>query len=132
VLRHERKGITKEVTLAGKPLRGWDIYSLPMTDTTKLPFGQVNCAGACFYRGEFHIDEPGDTFLDTSAFAKGFVWLNGGPLGRIWDIGPQGALFAPGPWLRAGENEVIVLDLEGHPGGKLAGLNQPNLTKSQN
>lgn len=127
VLRGERKGITKQVTLAGKPLLGWDIFPLPMTETSKLPFARTSCEGACFYRATFQVDAPADTFLDTSAFAKGQVWLNGRPLGRIWSIGPQKTLYVPGPWLRAGENEVVVFDLNGQPGRTLVGRDHPIL-----
>ena len=127
VLRGERKGITKQVTLAGKPLLGWDIYPLPMTETSKLPFARTPCDGACFYRATFHVDTPADTFLDTSAFTKGAVWLNGQPLGRIWSIGPQKALYIPGPWLRSGENEVVVFDLNGQSGQTLLGSDHPML-----
>jgi beta-galactosidase len=127
VLRGERKGITKQVTLAGKPLLGWDIYPLPMTEPAMLAFARTSCEGACFYRATFRVDAPGDTFLDTSAFAKGAVWLNGQPLGRIWNIGPQKTLYVPGPWLHAGENEVVVFDLSGQPGRTLVGRDQPIL-----
>jgi beta-galactosidase len=127
VLRGERKGITKQVNLAGKPLVGWDIYPLPMTEPAKLPFARTSCEGACFYRATFHVDAPADTFLDTSAFAKGAVWLNGRLLGRIWTIGPQKTLYVPSPWLRAGENEVVVFDLNGQPGRTLLGRDQPIL-----
>jgi beta-galactosidase len=127
VLRGERKGITKQVTLAGKPLVGWDIYSLPMTDIANLPFTQANCEGPCFYRGSFHVDTPSDTFLDTSKFTKGMLWLNGRALGRIWNIGPQRTLYAPGPSERAGENEIVVFDLAGTPGPTLLGRDRPIL-----
>jgi beta-galactosidase len=127
VLRQERKGITNRVSLEGEPLPGWDMYSLPMTQPEKLAFTRDACEGACFYRGVFHLDEPADTFLDTSAFSKGAVWLNGHALGRIWGIGPQETLYVPGPWLRKGENEVIVFDLIGEPGRTLAGRDQPVL-----
>jgi beta-galactosidase len=39
------------------------------------------------------------------------VWVNGHNLGRYWDIGPQTRLYCPASWLKAGQNEVIVLDL---------------------
>jgi beta-galactosidase len=120
-LRSERKGITRQVTLDGKLLLGWDIYPLPMAETSKLPFTRISCAGACCYRATFPVSAAADTFLDTSAFGKGAVWLNGLALGRIWNIGPQKALYVPGPWLRAGENEVVVFDLNGQPGRTLLG-----------
>jgi beta-galactosidase len=125
-LRQERKGITKQVTLADKPLLGWDIYALPMS-VAKLTFTRATCDGACFYRATFQVDTPADTFLDTSAFSKGSVFLNGQPLGRVWSIGPQKTLYVPGPWLHPGENEVIVFDLNGQSGRALVGRDQPIL-----
>ncbi len=126
-IRGERAGITKQVTLAGKPLTGWQIYSLPMLHPDQLPFRAADCTGACFYRGTLQVDRVGDTFLDTSTFTKGFVWVNGHPLGRIWSIGPQETLYLPGPWLRQGGNDVIVFDLEGEPGRTVAGKTAPDL-----
>ncbi len=126
-IRGERKGITKQVTLAGKQLTGWQIYPLPMSDPEKLVFHATDCKGACFYRGSLHVDHPGDTFLDTSNFVKGMVWLNGHALGRVWNIGPQKTLYVPGPWLHPGANEVIVFDLDGAPGRTAVGRTKPIL-----
>jgi beta-galactosidase len=126
-LRDERKGITRQVVLAGKPLTGWQIYSLPMKDPGKLGFADAACSGPCFYRGTFDIDRTGDTFLDTSKFTKGFVWVNGHELGRVWNIGPQKTLYLPGVWLRKGSNEVIVFDLEGLPDRSVEGKAAPIL-----
>lgn len=128
-LRGERKGITKQVTLAGEPLTGWEIFPLPMTDAAKLPFKKTKCHGPCFYRGTFLAEKQADTFLDTSVFAKGEVWLNGRALGRVWNIGPQKTLYVPGPWLRQGENQVVVFDLQGEPGHMLRGLDTPILDR---
>jgi beta-galactosidase len=126
-LRGERKGITREVKFSGKPLLGWDLYSLPMTETSKLPYTRTACEGACFYRATFSGGTPADTFLDTSAFGKGMVWLNGRALGRVWSIGPQKTLYVPSSWLHAGENEVVVFDLDGNPGRTLVGRDHPIL-----
>ena len=73
------------------------------------------------------MDQPGDTFLDTSNFVKGFVWVNGHALGRIWDVGPQKTLYLPGPWLRKGSNDVIVFDEEGAAGRTIDGKAAPIL-----
>jgi len=126
-IRGERKGITKQVTLNGKPLAGWQIYSLPMSAPEKLPFHAGDCVGPCFYRATLQVDHPGDTFLDTSSIAKGFVWVNGHALGRAWDIGPQKTLYLPGPWLHPGANQVIVFDLDGAPSLTVAGREKPVL-----
>ena len=126
-LRGERKGITNKVTLAGAPVVGWDIYPLPMLQPWDFHYSQAACEGACFYRGAFNIDVPGDTFLDTSAFAKGEVWVNGHALGRVWNIGPQKTLYVPGPWLHHGDNIVVVFDLNGESGRSLVGREKPIL-----
>ena len=53
--------------------------------------------------------------------------MNGRCLGRFWNIGPTQTMYCPGPWLRAGRNEVVVLDLLGPAQPTLAGLAQPIL-----
>jgi len=123
----ERAGITKQVTLAGKPLLGWQIYPLPMTDVDKMHFSTKACTGPCFYRGDFKLAATADTFLDTSDLTKGQLWLNGRALGRIWNVGPQQTLYAPGPWLKNGKNEVVVFDLDGKSGASVRGLESPVL-----
>jgi beta-galactosidase len=126
-IRGERQGITKQVTLNGKLLTGWQIYSLPMANPEKLNFHAADCTGPCFYRGTLQVDRPGDTFLDTSSIVKGFVWVNGHALGRAWNIGPQKTLYLPGPWLHPGANKIIVFDLDAAPGRTVAGRATPNL-----
>jgi beta-galactosidase len=127
VLRGERKGITREVQLAGKVLTGWEIYSLPLKDPDRFEFQAADCSGACLYRGTLHVEKVGDTFLDTRNFTKGFVWVNGHELGRVWNVGPQKTLYLPGAWLRQGSNDVIVFDLEGAPGRTIEGSASPVL-----
>ena len=123
----ERVGLLNGVTLAGHPVTGWESYTLPMLKPGWLAYSQKLCTGACFYRATFKVDHAADTFLDTSAFGKGEVWINGKPLGRFWHIGPQKALYLPGPWLKEGLNEVVVFDLEGKPGRQMQGLDHPVL-----
>jgi beta-galactosidase len=64
-----------------------------------------------FFKASLHIESPGDVYIDLSAWTKGYLWINGQLLGRYWNIGPQQRLFCPGPWLQAGDNELLVLDL---------------------
>ena len=123
----ERVGLLTGVTVSGQPLSGWDNVSLPLEAPSKLAYTSAPCFGACFYRASFNVTTLADTFLDTSAFTKGQVWVNGHNLGRVWNVGPQKALYLPGPWLRKGSNEVVVLDLQGQPGATLWGLDHPAL-----
>jgi beta-galactosidase len=126
-LRAERKGITESVAIDGHDLCGWEIYALPMNDPRNVHFGRQPVDGPAFYRATFQVSEPGDTFLDTRAVEKGAAWINGHALGRFWNIGPQQTLYVPGPWLRKGENEIIVFDLRSHSNRSLKGLSQPVL-----
>jgi beta-galactosidase len=41
------------------------------------------------------------------------AWINGFNLGRYWNVGPQTSLYPPGPLLRVGANELVILEL--HP-----------------
>jgi beta-galactosidase len=113
VLRGERTGITERVLWRNQPLSNWAIYPLPMQSTDDLDLSVGSCFGACFYRGHFTLTRTGDTFLDVRALGKGVAWINGHPLGRFWDIGPQQTLYVPGPWLNQGENEIVIFDLKG-------------------
>jgi len=137
-LLNERKGITGRSTFNGADLTDWETIPLPMNDFSRLQFAQrprnvdeiAPENGPTLYRAGFSLDKLGDTFLDTRAFSKGVVWVNGRPLGRIWNIGPQQTLYLPAPFLRIGENEVIVFDmLAPKPGTRptLRGLTEPIL-----
>ena len=115
-LRGERKGITHAVWLAGRELTNWDVFTLPMSSVPHPRFiaSAATTAGPAFYHGTFRLSRVADTFLDTRGWGKGTVWVNGHQLGRIWGIGPQRTLYLPSPWLRRGNNDVVVFDLE-HP-----------------
>ena len=123
----ERVGLLNGVTLAGHPLTGWDNFSLPLLAPGQLVYTTQPCTGPCFYQATFNIDHPADTFLDASQLGKGEVWINGQPLGRCWNLGPQKALYLPGPWLKPGPNTVVVFDLQGEPDRRLQGLDHPVL-----
>ena len=126
-LRQERKGITDTATIGGVDLSDWEIYPLPMTDAPSVRTTTTMSAGPAFYRGQFLVAAPSDTFLDMRGWDKGTVWVNGHPLGRFWSIGPQQTLYVPGPWLRRGANEVVVFDLGGSGARTLEGLTLPVL-----
>jgi beta-galactosidase len=123
---HDRKGLAGPV-LAAK----WRVYPLrldaPML--AGLTWKSAAGKGPAFWRGSFNLDKPADTFLDLRAWGKGVVWLNGHCLARYWNIGPTQTAYVPGPWLRAGSNEIIVLDLVGPSQPVLAGLEKPILNE---
>ncbi len=120
-LNAERTGLLAPPTLDGKAIQGWDSEPLPMLSPETLPYSQKPCTGPCFYRAQFTVAHPADTYLDTSRLTKGFVWVNGIPLGRFWSVGPQKTLYLPGPWLKTGANDIVVFDLDGKPGLSIQG-----------
>ncbi|WP_435130598.1 beta-galactosidase [Actinacidiphila sp. bgisy144] len=112
---HDRKGLLGEVRLDGEVLRGWTSRPLPLTpaDLERLEFAAAvgPVVGPAFHRGVFDVETPADTHLDLAGWTKGNAWVNGFPLGRFWSRGPQTTLYVPAPVLRAGANEVVVLEL---------------------
>ena len=83
------------------------------------------------FKGSFIVDKPSDTFLNFETWGKGLVYVNGYPLGRIWEIGPQQTLYTPGAWLKEGENEILVFDILGPRDVMTCGLTYPVLDKLQ-
>lgn len=79
------------------------------------------------YRATFNLKKTGDTFLRFDTWGKGLVYVNGYPMGRIWEIGPQQTLYMPGCWLKKGENEILVFDIIGPQQPVSEGLKQPIL-----
>ncbi|MBX7174207.1 MAG: beta-galactosidase [Pyrinomonadaceae bacterium] len=110
----DRKGIVGNVTLNSETLNTWQIFNLPLDNLKNLKFkkGSAKPNTPTFYRGFFQLQNLGDTYLDTTNWGKGFVWVNGHNLGRHWKIGPQQTLFVPSAWFKKGKNEVIVLDTD--------------------
>jgi beta-galactosidase len=129
---HDRKGLFGPVTLNdGKKsteVTDWQVVPLPLDDErllTGLRFSDARPDGPAFYRAIVTIEQPGDTFLDMRPWGKGFAWVNGHNLGRYWNIGPQQTMYVPGPWLKSGKNEIIILDLLGPEKPVIAALDKP-------
>ncbi len=127
-LRDDRKGITQSVSLAGRELKGWQVFCLPMNNVSSLRFSRGIADGPAFHRGIVELYHLGDTFLYTRNLGKGIAWVNGHNLGRFWNIGPQQTLYLPGAWLKIGRNEIIVFDLVSHSDAPtISGLTHPIL-----
>jgi beta-galactosidase len=73
------------------------------------------------------LSQVADTYLDMRKWGKGVVWVNGHNLGRYWSIGPQQTIYLPAEWLKKGDNEVVVLELEKTGQEELGGLGKPIL-----
>lgn len=120
----DRKGITDRVTLGGVTLMNWEVFTLPMDDgyLSKINYNDNDTASVPkFFKGFFKLNKTGDTFFDMSKWQKGVVWVNGHNLGRYWNVGPQQRLYCPAPWLKKGENEIIVFELHSKNGEDISG-----------
>ncbi|HEG43216.1 MAG TPA: beta-galactosidase [Phycisphaerales bacterium] len=133
IMNFDRKGIYGPVRLEvnGKKteLEDWKTFLLPLdaAHLSRCSFKEEKTGEPAFYQTEFTLDKIGDTFLDMSKWGKGVVWVNGHNLGRYWRIGPQQTLYLPGPWLKKGKNEIVVLELLGAEKTAIKGLAKPIL-----
>jgi hypothetical protein len=84
---------------------GWQQYSLGEAEenssaSSLLTWCRVHfdmpAAGAAPWRA--HIEANGN----------GFLYLNGQPLGRYWQVGPQHDFYMPECWLHAGDNVLTI------------------------
>ncbi len=111
----DHKGIVEDVRLGATPLHGWSVRLLPLHAVPQVAEqGGVQVENNCcphLFRATVELAQVADTFLDMSAWKKGYVWVNGHLLGRYWRIGPQQRLYCPAEWLRVGGNTVEVLEV---------------------
>ena len=127
-LNDNHKGITEKVLFNGIELKGWQMYSLPMKDLSGFTFGKtVKTGRPVLRRGTFTLKDTLDTYLDLSLWGKGVVWVNGHNLGRYWNAGPQQTLYLPGPWLKKGENEIVIFEELNYTQDKIRGVKEPIL-----
>jgi beta-galactosidase len=132
---HDRKGMHGPVSFApaggaAQALENWEIRAIDFDADATLPplsWQRGRARGPAFWRGSFNAARQDDTFLDMSQWGQGVVWVNGRCLGRYWSIGPTQTMYLPGPWVRSGKNEVVVLDLTGPQRASISGLKQPIL-----
>ena len=117
----DEKGILRGVKLNHQYQFGWKMYSLPCDNADKLSFAPIESGDSerlnspVFLKGHFAVSEKADTFVRLDGFTKGCVYINGFHLGRYWNTaGPQKTLYLPAPLLKDGENELVVLELEGY------------------
>ena len=113
------KGIVGGVRLGQQYLYQWRHYPLPLNNIAEAAFTADNRPKfgkrPQLLRGRLVIDgAPRDTFVKLNGFKKGVIFINGKMLSRYWEIGPQKTAYLPAPFLREGENEVTVLELEGY------------------
>ncbi|MCB1120957.1 MAG: beta-galactosidase, partial [Verrucomicrobiae bacterium] len=133
VIDTDRKGILGSVVLESdgkaREITQWKaaLFPLKKEQLSGIKFTNKQTDLPAFYRQTFQLKETGDTFLDMRNWKKGVVWVNGHNLGRYWHVGPSRTLYLPGPWLKEGENEIVVLELQGTDEPSVTGLSTPIL-----
>ena len=135
----DEKGIVRGVRIGSMNHFGWIMYSIRCNDFAKVNWSSISevltqstidsvecphpdCTssehsidnfGPVLLRGFFETDMPCDTFVRPKGFEKGIIAVNGFLLGRYYNsAGPQKTLYLPGPLLKKGKNEFIILELE--------------------
>ena len=112
----DQKGITGGVYVGQRCHFGWEMRAITCDNLSGLCYGEASPVQGepAFYQGHFQVDTPADTWVRLDGFKKGIVLVNGFNLGRYWnEAGPQKTLYLPGPLLKQGENELVVLELDG-------------------
>lgn len=112
----DRKGIDGSVRLGQIVPSHWEAVTLPLDNIEKVNFGPVKpfIGRPQLLRGKFTVEgAPEDTFVRMDGFKKGVIFINGRCLSRYWEIGPQKTAYLPAPFLKEGENELVVLELDG-------------------
>ena len=132
---HDHKGLIAPVSLESKPiaLDGWQVFPLPLdplgAPPADLKYAAAKVDGPAFWKFHVHLAQAADTFLDMHPWTQGIAWVNGHCLGRFWNIGPTQTMYCPGPWLKTGDNEFVVLDFVGPRNPAIAGLTEPVLNE---
>lgn len=134
-LLRDSKGITQGVRLDNQYQSNWTIRTFPLVPESlssvqyeKNVTYNKQANEPIFHKGFFEVEKIGDTFLRFDGWGKGVAWVNGFNLGRYWDIGPQRALYVPGPLLRKGRNEIVLFELHGSAEHRFVTLvDQPDL-----
>lgn len=125
----ESKGLVGPVLVERRMVQRWRAWEVPLDSWDRqavLEAGTADPSGAGFAFATVPLVAPADAHLALPGFGKGLVWVNGFLLGRYWQIGPQRTLYAPGPLLRAGDNDIAVLELE-HRGTVVELRDRPEL-----
>jgi beta-galactosidase len=139
----EPKGLIGPVRTATRELTGWAVRPLRFDDgellservaaalraTPPVPAEAARApfAGPVLAHGTFASTGGADHFLRLDGWTKGLVWVNGFCLGRYWSAGPARTMYVPGPLVRDGGNEVVVLELHGSARGVVETVATPDL-----
>lgn len=118
-------GAALPLTLFGRPMgdrQQWWKPGLDESHWTSAPVGKQSASvptasSLSWFRMHFSIPQANPAIwapwrLHLVAGGNGFLYLNGHPLGRYWEAGPQHDFFLPECWLRSGDHSTNFLALD--------------------
>ncbi|MED1203383.1 glycoside hydrolase family 35 protein [Heyndrickxia acidicola] len=125
----DSKGMAGNLWINNKYVFDWEMTAIELDRLPVLFKNQKENRYPKFFRGILEIQEDAapDTFVQLDGWTKGNVFINGFNLGRYWSVGPQATLYLPGPLLKKGKNELVVLELEGNRTTTISLAAEPNL-----
>lgn len=104
----------------------WNHYLLDFENLDFIDYTQKHDVKTpSFYRFVVNVNSKESTFIDTQAFGKGLIFVNGFNLGRYWSEGPTQYLYVPFSLWNEGINEVVVFETEGVNVESLVFNNEP-------
>lgn len=100
------------VTLNDEDLINWEILPLEFKRswTSWRKITKRRDMGPSLFKTQFYVESPQDTYLDMQEWCKGIVVINDFVLGRYSRIGPQQTLYLPAPFLKSGNNTLIIFE----------------------
>lgn len=120
---NQHKGLWQgDVLINNMKLQNWNIYPLEFKSawvnglTQWIPVNSEQNIeenlGPGFYKTTLTLESKptADTFIDLRGWTKGIVSVNGFNLGRFSCLGPQYFLYLPAPFLKQGDNEIVIFE----------------------
>jgi hypothetical protein len=98
-------------------VQNWFAQALDESNWQSLPVGKkipqvtADSISPIWIRLHFQIPDGRPWNLHLEAIGNGFIYLNGQPLGRYWQVGPQKDFYMPECWLNPGSNADNVVTL---------------------
>ena len=98
-------------------------YSLELNRLPERYGKKAEVNAPAFYKYVFNVGEKHDTVLRLTGFTRGVAFVNGVNLGRHWAAENScNKLFVPAPFLKEGENELVIFDVLANANGKTVTL----------
>lgn len=109
---NDKKGLVGVIRLGRIFNFNYKNTPIPLKKLPKVLNGKARENYPCFYSYKFNAVDVADTVLYLNGFTRGVAFINDFNLGRHWDIeNSENKLFIPAPFIKPGENEIIVFDV---------------------